>query len=229
MAKKTDNHDPSAKLALRRYFLEKYHADGSAQVLDCCQGGGLLWKELRKTHAVASYWGVDVKPKKGRLKLDSIRILAQPGWPQNVIDIDTYGSPWKHWAAMLPNVSRPLTVFLTIGQAMGKSATIPSYQALESAGLKFPVLSQDHGSYRLGEHVVPISLFSRAIYDVSPLLSKACDYATIAEAIEVEDGRSNQPARYIGVRLEMKTAEPQSLPVARPKRTRTKSKESAHV
>jgi len=226
---KTDNHDPRAKLALRRYFLDKYHSDGSAQVLDCCQGGGLLWKELRKTHPVAAYWGLDLKPKKGRLKLDSVRVLAQPGWPHNVVDIDTYGSPWKHWEAMLPNVVRPLTVFLTIGQALGKAATIPSHQQLEAAGLKFSGMRQDKGSYVLAGHNVPISLFSRACFDVRYELSKACVYATIVESVEVDDPRSNQPARYLGVRLEpIKTAEAQSLPATRPKRTKA-AKERSHV
>lgn len=110
---KTDNHNPAAKLALRRYFLRKYHAGERFSVLDCCQGSGLLWGELRREFSDCDYWGVDLKPKSGRLKIDSVRILAQPGWTQNVIDIDTYGSPFKHWAAMLPNVTRPLTVFLT--------------------------------------------------------------------------------------------------------------------
>lgn len=111
---KIDNHNAHAKLELRRYFLRKY--PGPHHVLDCCQGEAVLWNRLREEFAIDSYWGVDLKRKKGRLKIDSTRILAQPGWIQNVIDIDTYGSPWKHWQAMLPNVSRPTTVFLTIGK-----------------------------------------------------------------------------------------------------------------
>jgi hypothetical protein len=93
---KTDNHDPRAKLELRRYFLRKYHGDGLARVLDCCQGSGLLWGTLRQEFECESYWGLDLKRKPGRLSIDSSRVLAQPGWPQDVIDIDTYGSPWKH-------------------------------------------------------------------------------------------------------------------------------------
>ena len=115
MAAKTDNFDPRAKLELRRYFLRKYHENDPPHVLDCCQGEGVLWKQLRQEFSLASYWGVDVKKKKGRLKLDSIRLLQQPGWRQNVVDVDTYGSPWKHWESLLPNAVRPTTVFLTIG------------------------------------------------------------------------------------------------------------------
>jgi hypothetical protein len=134
---KTDNHDPRAKLELRRYFLRKYHRHAPAHVLDCCMGKGFLWKTLAREFPLASYWGVDVKPEAGRLKIDSARILAQRGWTQNVIDIDTYGSPWKHWRALLPNVTQPLTVFLTIGQVnMGTDKFI--LQSLGLGALKIP-------------------------------------------------------------------------------------------
>lgn len=112
-----DNAGLESKLELRRYFLRKYHADGPIRVLDCCQGSGVIWNELR-TDFQLEYWGMDLKPKSGRLKLDSARYLVQSGWPENVIDIDTYGSPWKHWEAMLQNITQPVTVFLTIGQWM---------------------------------------------------------------------------------------------------------------
>lgn len=113
--KKTDNHNPSGKLALRRHFLEAYHPAGRRQVLDCCQGSGLLWRTLEKDFPLEGYLGLDLKPKKGRLKLDSVRFLDQPGWAQNIIDIDTYGSPWKHWFALLRNCRHSCTVFLTLG------------------------------------------------------------------------------------------------------------------
>jgi hypothetical protein len=182
MATKTDNHDSRAKLELRRYFLHRYHADTPPDVLDCCQGGGLLWRRLREQFAVRSYWGVDLKPKKGRLKLDSVRILQQPGWTQNVVDIDTYGSPWRHWMAMLPNIRQPTTVFLTIGQyQMGTAKEIK--EAVGVASLEVPpgILCKLHG------------------ISVSYVLARGCDYLTIREAVEAE---SVGNARYIGVRLE---------------------------
>lgn len=92
---KTDNKDPSAKLELRRYFLRKYHAGEPIHVLDCCQATGFLWRTLRQEFPIASYWGLDLKPKKGRLQIDSTRVLEQNGWKQNVVDVDTYGSPWE--------------------------------------------------------------------------------------------------------------------------------------
>ncbi len=110
-----DNSALEAKLDLRRRFLDKYHAQFPINVLDCCRGDGVIWSRLREEYPVTSYWGVDYKKKPGYLVVDSRRLLKTPGWPQNVIDIDTYGSPWEHWLALIKNVSKPTTVFLTIG------------------------------------------------------------------------------------------------------------------
>jgi hypothetical protein len=191
MAKKTDNHNPEAKLKLRRHFLKKYHADGTATVFDCCQGGGVMWDAIRRTHPVASYWGVDVKPKKGRLKIDSIRVLQQ-GVSQDVIDIDTYGSPWKHWLAMLPKVTKPVTVFLTIGN-QNMTAMSPN----SHGGSEFVVFPPS----------TPQSLAGAVMRwrDVDYGLAKASSFATIIEAVEVS---STGNARYIGVRLEPKENRP---------------------
>jgi hypothetical protein len=184
MARKTDNHDPRAKLDLRRYFLRKYHGYGHPiDVLDCCQGGGLLWRTLRREFPVGTYWGLDLKPRKGRLALDSSRVLAQPGWPQNVIDIDTYGAPWKHWAALLPNLGHPTTVFLTIGQwQMGTDRRILASLGLRGMAIPPGICRQLHD------------------FALSYMLTRSCDYGIIIiEAVEaVSTGRT----RYVGIRLE---------------------------
>lgn len=185
MAKKTDNHNPAVKLRLRQYFLSKYHADGSAKVLDCCQAGGVMWTTLRRTHPVASYWGVDMKPKKGRLQIDSVRILQQPGLSQNVIDIDTYGSPWKHWVAMLPNLWQPTTVFLTIGSTMFKGATDAA--VLKMLGCEFR-----------GCKLPNAFLGKLDAIGVDYALSAGSGFCKIIEAVE---SVSTGNARYIGVHL----------------------------
>jgi hypothetical protein len=188
-SKKTDNHDPRAKLLLRRYFLDKYHAEGNADVLDCCQAGGFLWTELRTTHKVARYWGVDLKPKKGRLKIDSERILQQSGWPQNVIDIDTYGSPWKHWVAILKSLPRAVTVFLTIGN-QNSTAMSPNSHGANVLGMNFPPSTPQS-----------ISGVIARKHDVDYALAYALKSAKIIECVEAS---STGNARYIGVRLEPK-------------------------
>lgn len=111
MAKKTDNSNIDAKLTLRRHFLDLYPPKS---VFDCCQGDKKIWSNLL-AHYPTKYLGVDLKSKKGRLKIDSKRILGQAGWDYDVIDIDTYGSPWGHWVNVLKYSSGDVTVFLTIG------------------------------------------------------------------------------------------------------------------
>ncbi|WP_455387462.1 hypothetical protein [Petrachloros mirabilis] len=184
MVKKTDNANAKAKLDLRRYFLKKYHADSPLRVLDCCQGSGLLWGRLRSEFEVQQYWGIDVKPKKGRLSIDSSRVLAQSGWDYNVIDIDTYGSPWKHWEAMLPNICQPTTVFLTIGQwQMGTANEIKDALGIRDLGVPPGI----------GRKLQSIA--------VSYCLARCYDYDTmLIEAVEASAAASH--ARYIGVRLE---------------------------
>src|SRR5436190_13053268 len=136
-SKKTDNHNLPAKLELRRYFLRKYHCiqENRPDVLDCCQATGRIWRTLFE-FPLAGYWGVDLKPKKGRLSIDSVKILDQPGWTQNVVDVDTYGSPWKHWFALLRNCKHPVTVFLTIGMVKVGGGNYDR-TLLASAGITF--------------------------------------------------------------------------------------------
>lgn len=191
MAKKTDNHNLKAKLDLRRYFLTKYHSERPARVIDCCQGSGLLWSTLRREFKTDRYWGLDLKPKKGRLKIDSSRVLAQAGLDYDVIDIDTYGSPWKHWGALLPNICQPTTVFLTIGQyQMGTANDIKT-------AIGISVLPVPPG--------ICIKLHRMA---VSYLLARCYDHAIIPlEAMEASGAAAH--ARYIGVRLAPKSERPE--------------------
>ena len=189
--KKTDNHSPGAKLDLRRYFLRKYHAR-PANVLDCCQGSGVLWKKLRQEFPLAGYMGVDLKPKKGRLKIDSSRILAQPGWPQDVIDVDTYGNPWKHWFALLDHCVRPLTVFLTWGSVANGPGSKASDEELDALGMR-PLKGNLPASFTL-KIIRPLS-FSYCLHVCSRYK------LSLVEAVEAA---SDGNARYVGVRLEPK-------------------------
>lgn len=183
---KTDNHNPKVKLDLRRYFLNKYHADNPPRVFDCCQGGGVMWGTLQKEFSIANYWGVDLKPKKGRLKIDSVRILEQ-GISENVIDVDTYGEPWKHWLAMLPYIKKPMTVFLTIATIkIGGGGNITN-EAKKELGLDRLTRLPQSFYGKLTRHVPGI------------MLARALDFAKITEAAEAVSAGN---ARYIGVHLE---------------------------
>lgn len=180
---KVDNDNLAAKLELRRYFLEKYHPPGTARVLDCCQGNGVLWNELRKSHAVKSYTGFDLKPKKGRLRVASERVLAQPGWSADVIDIDTYGAPWKHWLALLPNVREPVTVFMTVGSVL------------------FAVGDVVKESLGLDQLSIPVGL-EKTMLSIGITYCLARCYAYRLTPVEVQEAERGRSARYIGIRLE---------------------------
>jgi hypothetical protein len=111
---KTDNHNPAAKLALRRQLLSELPRKMPLSVADCFSGSETLWGVLRQEFPVREYLALDVKPKRGRLKLDSLRYLQNQQWEHDVIDLDAYGSPWRHYFEVLKR-RRPCVVFLTIG------------------------------------------------------------------------------------------------------------------
>lgn len=113
-----DNSNLELKLDIRRHMIERYHLTPFS-VFDACQGEGIIWENLKReyTTRIADYWGVDTKPQKGRVKIDSRRIIQFIH--SDIIDIDTYGLPWAHWEQVLANLDRPTTVFLTAGHNGG--------------------------------------------------------------------------------------------------------------
>lgn len=216
MAKKTDNHNLRAKLDLRRHFLRVYHADG-ARVLDCCQGHGVIWSRLRSEFHVRSYLGLDVKPKPGRLLVDSSRFLAAGGWTENVIDIDTYGEPWKHWNAVIDTIRYATTIFLTIGSV--------------SSGHGSNVSGAERKALGLGDLHIPASFTIKMIRPLS-MPYHLFGRLDAGQILEIKESMTEGNARYIGVRIEPGPAKI-SVGAAlerghRPKHTQPE-KEVAHV
>ena len=185
MQAKTDNHAPHAKLDLRRYMLDKYPEPDGFDVFDACQGSGFLWRTLRNEYAIKSYWGVDKKKRGGRLMIDSVKILGQPGLTANVIDIDTYGEPWEQWLALLPNVARRTTVFLTVGFSQMGGGNISNRMR---TALNIPPST-------------PITLAAKTRgMGVRYLMTQVVQHGIlIVEAVEVV---STHLTRYLGLRLE---------------------------
>ncbi len=187
---KTDNDFLGAKLALRKYFLRKYHANEPPRVIDCCQGSGVIWNSLREQgFGTKSYWGLDVKPKKGRMQLESERVLEQQGWDADVIDVDTYGSPWKHWFALLrTKPEHGVTVFLTAAHITIQGGV--TSDAMKSAmDIKFPTLE------------IPTAIWARLqpIALIKCMLKAEDIGVKLVEVMEAPPGRT---ARYIGARIE---------------------------
>lgn len=189
MVKKTDNDNRTAKLALRRFFLRRYHVGTCPLVLDCCEGGRVLWGTIEREFA-CTVWGVDLKPATGRLAVDSRRLLEADGIVADVVDIDSYGEPWTHWVHLITGSPRPLTVFLTWG-FVGISGGVVSMCQRDVLGITFPTLK------------VPSVLMAR------PSISRFVPRAMIARAaeqgwrvIEAKEAAHGKNARYFGVRLD---------------------------
>ena len=179
--KKTDNRNLANKLTLRRYFLDKYFGNKELSVLDCCQGSQIIWSTLRREYK-CHYMGVDVKPKQGRLKIDSKRLLQINADKFDVIDIDTYGSPLQHISALMPLIKKQVILFLTYGQVrMGGGNYDHSVKRI--LGFDFDIPNSIGVSLQ-------VKLFDNLI---SGIISRL---ATIDEC--VESPRSKH-ARYIGL------------------------------
>lgn len=182
-SRKCDNHNLGAKLALRRYLLDKYHAGKRVKVFDCCEGGMAIWSALRQEYDI-EHMGVDLKKKRGRLTMDSARILEVPGWNWDMIDVDVYGSPWLHWMHILHNGRVALTVVLTVAEVLMGGGNMPTHVAKE---LNLPNLLPYGLRGKLQKQLVAI------------MLGKAPALGWIVE--ECVEADNSGSARYIGVRI----------------------------
>lgn len=190
MPKRTDNDALPSKLAVRRHFLRRYHAgERTIRVVDCCEGEGLLWSILEAEFDCQT-WGVDLKPKPGRLALDSRRLVMRAGLEAEVIDVDAYGSPWRHWNGILATEPRPLTVFLTWGITRDMGGNV-SEEEVEALGLIFPTLQ-----------VPPVLCNKPAVQDLVPGRMLASAEREGWKVVEAKEAPRGSRARYFGVRLE---------------------------
>jgi len=177
-----DNKHIKSKLLLRRYFLDKY---GGGTVIDACAGSSVIWSKLRKEYDV-NYWAIDVKKKKGRHTVDSARILALPDTVCNVLDIDTYGSPWEHLLAYVDHATSPFTCFLTVGS---KAYAKQQITAMRYAGL--PPKTPPGFQRGLADLITDSCITLANHDDITP--------------VEIIEAFPQTNARYIGVRYEVTT------------------------
>jgi hypothetical protein len=183
--KQTDNRFLATKLLLRRHFLDKYHKPRPFTVFDACCGEQVIWKTLRKEYAGVEYFGADrVKTK---LKVDSARLCEDPAFAAyDVIDIDTYGSPWKHFFNLLPNIKKPTTLFLTSGSS-------GAFNNMSNVVIRAMGLSELPS--------IPVSLLSNVNTKYATDYCLAQAEAHGLRYLEIKEALPRQNARYFGVRL----------------------------
>jgi hypothetical protein len=182
---KTDNHNLAAKLELRRQFLQDFPKGKRLSVVDCFSGEReSIWSQLRKEFNVGEYLALDIKEKKNRLKIDSLRYLQNQKWEHDVVDLDCYGSPWQHWFEVLRK-GKSLTVFLTLGQA---GWHMKKLDTLRACGITFKIPNRFHRDLDS--------------FTTDCCLSACLDKFTVEKALEAENPHGN--ARYFGVRIVLK-------------------------
>lgn len=200
MPMQTDNHNLTAKLALRRRALRSWGKRRPLRVLDCFAGGQVIWSTLQAEFPVAEYLSFDLKPRRGRLKLDSLRFLSDQRWTHTVIDLDAYGSPWSHWVQVLRR-GQPCLVFLTIGTGRNGRNAVIKRDALDLAGIPADL---------------PFGMHCGLMETVNDRCLGACYAHGLAPREAWEASNPGGNARYIAVLLERMAPDPPAARISEP-------------
>ena len=135
---KTDNRRLDLKILIRNKVLQEAGL-AELRVLDLCAGEGAVWRAMKKTVKIADYVPVDISPRlPGTLQGDVMddRFLSAFDLSQfTVIDIDTYGEPWKPWRHVFERLQKKTAVFLTHGAVSSPGGANISDFAREAMGI----------------------------------------------------------------------------------------------
>ena len=156
-------------------------------MFNCCEGDDVCWRTLRREYPACQVVGFDLKKKRGRVAIDSSRVLSLDGCRYDAVDIDTYGHPFKHLFALMRAMPEgAVTVFLTFGRIKygGAHSEIVKLAGLDGFSVK-----------------PPVSLASKAVEDsLSYAFTHECASKIVVAYAAEAFPRGN--ARYIGLRLE---------------------------
>ena len=196
-ARQIDNGYLASKLALRRHLLARWHKGRAVRVLNCCEGeDNVLWGWLRREVRVRAYLGLDLKKRRLGLRMDSARFLAEAAWRFDMIDIDTYGSPFAHLMALLDNFRVPA---VTVAWTWGLARLTPGGERGNLDGATTRLLGLDSVA-----KVAPVSLLAQAKPLALGLWLTECRNRNIL-VHGLCEALPSRRARYLGARLERKT------------------------
>jgi hypothetical protein len=135
---KTDNKNLDAKIQLRRRMLDEAKF-AEHRVLDLCAGEGVVWRTMRQHAKLDDYVPVDLAPRLPGTIVGDVkdeRFLSAFDLSRfNIIDIDTYGEPWKPWSFLQDRLTANTAVFLTHGAVSTPGGSGVSNLVLERLGI----------------------------------------------------------------------------------------------
>jgi hypothetical protein len=135
---KTDNKNLDAKILLRRRVLDEAKF-AEHRVLDLCAGEGSVWRAMRQHAKLDDYVPVDLEPRLPGTIVGNVkdeRFLSAFDLSRfNIIDIDTYGEPWKPWAFLQEHLTAATAIFLTHGAVSTPGGAKVSNFVLERLGI----------------------------------------------------------------------------------------------
>lgn len=136
---RTDNRDLRLKLAIRRWTIAAAGLGPDLRVLDLCAGEGHIWQVLRKEYRLSSYTPCDRNPRMpGTIKGDAERLVESFDLSLfDVIDVDTWGSPWEIWLRLSGRVRQRTAILLTHG-TRGVAGSGPAMSLIELDALGIP-------------------------------------------------------------------------------------------
>jgi hypothetical protein len=105
----------------------------------------------------------------------------------DVIDVDTYRYPWKHWGQICKHASQGMTVFMTRGNCLVGGGQVDK-AILQALGLHFSVQ-------------IPAPLLHALIDEALPAIFAQANNGKV-RVVEAAEGSCGPHARYFGVRLE---------------------------
>lgn len=140
---KTDNKNLDAKILDAKILLRRRVLDEAKfaehRVLDLCAGEGVVWRTMRHHAKLDDYVPVDLAPRLPGTIVGDVkdeRFLSAFDLSRfNIIDIDTYGEPWKPWSFIQEHLRTPTAIFLTHGAVSTPGGSHVSNFVLQRLGI----------------------------------------------------------------------------------------------
>jgi len=124
---KVDNAFLCTKVNLRRNVIKKHFNKSSFNILNCCAAKNKVWRSLDEFYNT-SIIHLDLNPQfDGVIKCDANDYVQNNDLSKfDIIDIDTYGSPWDIFFNSIKSCTGTTVFFLTWGRTEKNLFNVPN-------------------------------------------------------------------------------------------------------